>query len=242
VTEFQNSQWRQAEAAAEFVENADRYIVERRRMLAVVRSLYDHFVRPGVASRRAQLLDLGSGDGVWTHELLKSDPTIEAILMDASAAMLAAACTRLKGFPHLRFVHRTFQELLAKRESLPRRDMVVSGLAIHHLDRSEKKDLFAYVRDQLVEDGHFVNVDVVIAPDPDVEEWYMALWREWIWERELRDKPAQSYEFIPKQYKDNADNLPDPLDEQLAALRAVGFKSVDCYYKYGVFAVYGGRR
>ncbi|NOY65253.1 MAG: class I SAM-dependent methyltransferase, partial [Nitrospirae bacterium] len=32
------------------------------------------------------------------------------------------------------------------------------------------------------------------------------------------------------------------LEAQLDALRETGFKEVDCYYKYGVFAIYGGRR
>jgi tRNA (cmo5U34)-methyltransferase len=38
------------------------------------------------------------------------------------------------------------------------------------------------------------------------------------------------------------ENKPDTLNDQLNALRAAGFKDVDCYYKYGIFSMFGGRR
>lgn len=51
-----------------------------------------------------------------------------------------------------------------------------------------------------------------------------------------------SYDDIIQRYKDNRDNKPDTLDKQLKALKSVGFKDVDCYYKYGIFTMYGGRK
>jgi tRNA (cmo5U34)-methyltransferase len=32
------------------------------------------------------------------------------------------------------------------------------------------------------------------------------------------------------------------MSDQLTSLEEIGFKEVDCYYKYGVFAIFGGRR
>lgn len=45
-----------------------------------------------------------------------------------------------------------------------------------------------------------------------------------------------------RRYKDNKDNKPDTLDNQINALKEVGFKEVDCFYKYGVFTMYGGKK
>jgi len=53
---------------------------------------------------------------------------------------------------------------------------------------------------------------------------------------------GNSSDDIIQRYKDNRDNKPDTLDEQLNALKSVGFKDVDCYYKYGIFTMYGGRK
>ena len=47
---------------------------------------------------------------------------------------------------------------------------------------------------------------------------------------------------IIRRYKDNEDNKPDTLDDQLNALKNMGFHEVDCFYKYGIFSIYGGRK
>ena len=56
----------------------------------------------------------------------------------------------------------------------------------------------------------------------------------------LTDEPAEE---IIKRYKDPAStNRPDTLEDQLSALIDAGFSDVDCYYKNGIFAVFGGRK
>ncbi len=42
--------------------------------------------------------------------------------------------------------------------------------------------------------------------------------------------------------KVNPDNIPDTLESQLEALKDIGFNNVDCFYKYGIFALFGGSR
>ena len=37
-------------------------------------------------------------------------------------------------------------------------------------------------------------------------------------------------------------NKPDTLEAQLNVLKGTGFLDVDCYYKHGMFAVFGGRK
>lgn len=49
-------------------------------------------------------------------------------------------------------------------------------------------------------------------------------------------------EDIIRRYKDPSSmNKPDALEDQLEALRETGFRDVDCYYKNGIFAVFGGK-
>jgi hypothetical protein len=47
---------------------------------------------------------------------------------------------------------------------------------------------------------------------------------------------------VPQKYKNNADNTPDPLRPQLKAFEKIGFRNVDRYYKYGIFAMFGGSK
>lgn len=53
---------------------------------------------------------------------------------------------------------------------------------------------------------------------------------------------SESFQKVPDQYKNNPDNNPDTLENQLKLLKSTGFKNVDCYYKYGIFSVYGGQK
>jgi SAM-dependent methyltransferase len=56
-------------------------------------------------------------------------------------------------------------------------DLVVSALAVHHLDAAAKADLFVRVADQLRPGGRFVLGDVVVPDDPadavtPIDGWY----------------------------------------------------------------------
>ncbi len=112
-----------------------------------------------------------------------------------------------------------------------------------HLAMDEKRRLFKAVYSHLEREGFFLNIDIVLAPTENLEHWYLALWKEWIKERKTAlGIEGSGYEDIVQRYKDNTDNKPDTLDDQLIALKSVGFSNVDCYYKYGIFAMYGGRK
>ena len=71
----------------------------------------------------------------------------------------------------------------------------------------------------------------------------MKLWQEWMDEKlNALGRQDVSFQDIVRRYKEAEENRPDTLDYQLGVLREIGFQEVDCYYKYGVFAVYGGRK
>ncbi len=237
MSDFSDSLWADEAFSAGYRDQAERFLPERPRLLATLRSHYRAFCRRD--DRPTEMLDLGCGDGVVTAALLDVDPGLAATLVDGGEAMLAAARTRLVG--NSRFVTATFQALLVDDSLLAGRtfDLVVSSLAVHHLTLAEKQGLFAWCHAHLAPEGHLVLVDVVLAPDPALEEWYLRQWEEAIEQRHPGDRELAD---IPRQYKANRDNRPDPLLVQLDALARAGFERVDCFYKQGIFAVFGGRR
>jgi tRNA (cmo5U34)-methyltransferase len=240
MTEFDKSQWVKPEFAQAYREEADVYIVERRRLLETLKSFYGHFLGNKPDNH---VLDLGSGDGIVISELLTIDNCIDATLIDGSEDMLNKAKDRLQDFKNLHFIRASFQEILNKKITLLKYDFIVSSLAIHHLTMEEKAALFKTVYAHLNMDGYFLNIDVVLAPSDALEQWYLRLWQQWIKERKsLLGIEGKQYDDIIRRYKDNTDNKPDTLEAQLAALQTTGYKDVDCFYKYGVFTMYGGRK
>ena len=240
MTEFNKSQWAKPKFSQEYRDSADVYIVERRRLLDILKSFYGHFIGNKTNNN---VLDLGCGDGIVIQELLKIDNSIAATLIDGSEDMLNKAKDRLKDSENIRFIKASFQEILNKKISLQRYDFIVSSLAIHHLTMKEKKALFRTIYSHLNVRGYFLNIDVILAPSDALEQWYLSLWRKWIAERKsILGIKGNSYDDIIQRYKGNRDNKPDTLDKQLKALKSIGFKDVDCYYKYGIFTMYGGRK
>jgi tRNA (cmo5U34)-methyltransferase len=240
MTEFNDLQWAKPEYTQEYRDSADIFIVERKRLLEILKSFYKHFISNKANSN---ILDLGCGDGIVIYELLKIDNSIEATLIDGSEDMLGRAKDRLKDFKNVHFIRASFRELLNKNTTLQNYDFIVSSLAIHHLTMEEKTVLFKTIYSHLNVDGYFLNIDVVLAPSDALEQWYLLLWKQWIDERKsFLGIEDSHYDDIIWKYKDNTDNKPDILAAQLNILGVIGFKDVDCFYKYGMFTMYGGKK
>jgi tRNA (cmo5U34)-methyltransferase len=240
VSEFDKSNWAKAEFSQRYRDNADVFIVDRRRMLAILQSFYLRFIKDG---KGKAVLDLGCGDGIVTSVIAEVDSAVSATLVDGSDDMLSKARERLGGLKSARYIHASFQNLIRKDILEGEFDAVVSSLAIHHLTMDEKASLFRRVYAQLKPGGYFVNIDVVLAPSEALEQWYLSLWKDWIDERKLSlGMKGNQCDGIIQQYKDNRENKPDTLDNQLDALRRIGFHDVDCFYKYGIFTMFGGKK
>jgi tRNA (cmo5U34)-methyltransferase len=121
--------------------------------------LQDAVAAATVGARVARVLELGVGTGETSRRVLHAHPGVELIGIDESADMLAAASAQVEG-----------ADLRVSRleDPLPEGsfDLVVSALAVHHLDGEGKADLFARIADRLRPGGRFVLGDVVIPEDP----------------------------------------------------------------------------
>lgn len=240
MTEFNTSNWANPEFSRGYRDNADVFIVGRRQMLSVLQSFYTHFMMNG---RTRKMLDLGCGDGIVASAIAEIDRTVSVTLVDGSRDMLKKARERLKGTVRARGIRSSFQEMIRKNSVRGRFDFIASSLAIHHLAMNEKVSLFQKIYGLLNRGGYFVNIDVVLAPTELLEQWYLSQWKDWIDERRWDlGIPDGRFGDIVRRYKEAEENKPDTLKDQIDALDQIGFKDADCYYKNGIFAIFGGRK
>ena len=107
------------------------------------------------------VLELGIGNGLTARRVADHHTAATVVGIDADAAMLAAA---------RRYLDPERTTLLQQRLEAPLPvgpfDLVVSMLAVHHLDAGGKADLFRRVREVLAPGGCFVLGDLVVPVDP----------------------------------------------------------------------------
>ncbi|UCF31419.1 MAG: class I SAM-dependent methyltransferase [bacterium] len=239
MSDFSDSNWADSQFAQEYLDHAETYVPFRREMMETVRSFCSAFLS---STDKPRILDLGCGDGIMTSIVLSTCPEAVPTLVDGSQDMLDRAAERFTGRTEFSYIRATFQELAEEQVLKDTYDFAISSLAIHHLPRPDKESLYRYLYSHLGPGGHFLNLDVVLAPDDELESWYMELWRAWVDRQRREGVTDRDFSDITRRYQDNPDNVPDTLDFQLDALRRVGFRQVDCYYKYGVFVIFGGRK
>lgn len=107
------------------------------------------------------VLDLGTGTGETLAAVLERHGGAAAVGIDKNEAMLDAARARLRGLA----VELVVAQLTDPLPPGPF-DLVVSALAVHHLEGPDKAALFARVMGVLRPGGRFVLGDVVIPVDP----------------------------------------------------------------------------
>jgi len=134
-----------------------------------------------------EILELGIGTGETTRRILEKHPRASLTAIDSSPEMLERARAAFPG-ADLR--------LSRLEDPLPEGpfDLVVTALAVHHLDGDGKRDLFRRVIEVLRPGGRFVLADVVV---PEREEDVVTP-IDWVMD------------------------LPDRLDDQVEWLRAAG--------------------
>jgi tRNA (cmo5U34)-methyltransferase len=168
--------------------NPDTYLAEMTAEIPGYEELQEAVVAATTGVRASRVLELGTGTGETALRVRANHPEASWVGIDSSEPMLARARERLPG-ADLR-LQRLEDELPAGPF-----DLVVSVLAVHHLDGAAKRDLFSRVAGVLRSGGNFVLGDVVVPPagreGPIDIDWVM--------------------------------DLPDSVEDQLAWLRAVGF-------------------
>ncbi len=157
-----------------------------------------------------RVLDLGTGDGRLLALLQVDRPAMLGVGLDFSELMLEAARERFAGDERIELVK---HDLAAPLPELGRFDVVVSSMAIHHLEHERKRSLYREVFDVLEPGGLFANFEHVASATHRLHLMFFAAIDE------------------PLECEDPSDRLLD-VHTQLGWLREHGFDDVDCYWKW----------
>lgn len=206
-------EWKKAEHVLAYLEKAD-HIPHRKEGESVLLE--------EIPPNAKRVLDLGSGDGRLLSLVLTRAPGARGMALDYSPTMLE----RLKELfadnkNRIEIIEHNLEEPLPG--SLGFFDAIVSSFAIHHLGHDRKKSLYQEVYDILEPGGIFCNLEHVASPTEQLHEKFLEI---------LGTNPSE---------EDPSNKLLD-VESQLLWLREIGFKDVDCHWKWRELALLAGRK
>ena len=190
------------------------------------------------------ILDVGAGYGPVSMFILERYPHATCVAQDGSEPMPKCARHLAAKYGERVKLHRSD---LFEVSWLPQQfgpfDAVVSSSCLHNLrDFKRIREIYRDIRAHLRPGGAFLNADLINAPTAALHKRYE---RVATTRRQRESAAADDLAAMVRQGRRPPANttrgpFPATLDQHLTALRAAGFKDVDCFWKELRRAVFGG--
>jgi len=181
-----------------------------------------------------RIIDLGCGTGTVAKRLGDKFPNAKIVCLDIASKMIEIAKYKLGDRKNTEFIVGDFSMIDFKEPF----DVVVSSLALHHIQTDEeKKEFYSKIYHILTKSGQFVNADVVLATTEYQQNINMNRWIDYMNKSVPMEEIQQRW--IPAH---KAEDRPSELIDQLKWLDEIGFETVDVIWKYYNFCVYGGKK
>ena len=201
-------------------------------------------VLPLGSNEPLRCVDLGVGTGMLTAQFLGRFPLATVVAVDGAEAMIDLCRARLGlAARRVEFLIADFQSIPVRRLQPESMDVVLSAYALHHLARRAKCDLIAQALLWLKPGGWFLNADLVVARDPQVEKRIQNLRETGIMGRAGGDQrfltPESTRAYLAQLEAGERDQ-PLTIEEDLETAREAGLHSVEVFWKEYREAVWGG--
>lgn len=208
---------------------ARQYDAQRRKLIPCFDDYYGMTTAflAGIISPPSTVLDLGAGTGLLAQYIFDRFPAATFTLVDISDQMLAVARERFSGMSNCNFLVCDYSRDLPAGQY----DLICSGLSIHHLEDSAKRNLYGKIFQRLNEGGCFINIDQFNAETNSMNERYNRWWQEHIRQTDL--PPAEKASWLKRRELDRENTI----EETKQMLRDAEFSAVECIYSYIKFGV-----
>ncbi len=233
--------WKDRNVARAFLSERSLLIPDRPRQLEVLLRV----LRLSCPQAR-RVLDLGAGDALLLATVLDAFPETSGVAVDFSPLMLDEARQRLSKFgQRAATLEADLQDPGWRRSLAGPFDVIVSGFAIHHLTHERKRALYQEIHDLLAAGGVFLNCEHVASISPRIEQLFDDAMSEHLYQRRKEKGESVTLEQVRQDFltrPDRAANILALVEDQCRWLREIGFRDVDCFWKYFELAIFGGMK
>lgn len=178
-----------------------------------------------------RVLDVGTGTGALSRVILNHFPNALVLATDVSERVLEEAAANLARFgDRIAFREAAFPD----GDFGTGYDLIVSGLAIHHVDDDAKANGFRRLLNALNPCGVLLVRDFVKGATTALDRRYDMLWR--------RSIDAHGGIDMSSFEEHIRNDQPSRVEDQLRWLVEAGFVDVGCHWRHLNFAIFGGCR
>ena len=230
------------ESSQYFIDYAAYFVPDRLAQLETICQLIP------VQPEPFHVVELCCGEGLLAHAILERFPSSQLHGYDGSSTMLDKARTTLQSFGGRWSLHSFDLAAPDWRSFSWPVQVVVSSLAIHHLDGDQKRELYRDLYRAIEPGGALIIADLIQPEDPAGVQLAARAWDEAVRQEALsRDGNLLAFDAFQNDHW-NFYHYPEPMDkpstlrDHLRWLEEAGFSAVDVYWLRAGHAIYGGRK
>lgn len=181
-----------------------------------------------------RILELGCGTGNLSVLLTESFPESSLVCVDLSSESLEVCRERLEERPRVDIIQGDFRNLPYVGDEF---DLIVSSIAVHHLESAEKRDLFRNCFHWLKAEGIFTFADQFRGANDELYARHIQNWKQ----LSLSAGSTQDEFEMWMQHQREHDHH-DTLADQINWLTGAGFSTADCTWRYLLWSVLQARK
>ncbi len=178
---------------------AEKYPIFQEFQQAVAGPILRHYLKLGT-QRKLNILEIGSGEGATTSEILTLVPNSKIVCVDTDSVLINSAKKRLKGYPNsIAFLNEDIFSYLPQIED-NYFDVIASCYVIHNFEETQRRILLKDIYSKLKTGGLFVNGDNY-ALDDNQKQFRACMWtvKQLI---KMYEDPALQYKWTKHRFRD----------------------------------------
>ncbi len=202
----------------------DRAIPRYREMLQTMLDYLPKDCKPN------RILELGCGTGNLTEHVLNKFPDSELTLVDISEDMLKECKSKFKNKTSLVYYQVDFKDLAFEVNSF---DLIISSIAIHHLEDMNKQVLFRKLYSYLKPNGIFTYADQCKGRTKGIYDKHIQSWRTEAFNLGSSEKDWKTWMNHQEKHDYHASAI-----EQVLWLENAAFRNTDILWRYLLWTVF----
>lgn len=179
-----------------------------------------------------EVIDLGCGTGTISYFIKNKFKNAQITCMDISENMLEIAADKIGD--NISCICEDLNTFIFDKKY----DVVVSSLALHHLETDLVKfEMYQKIHRGLKNNGIFINLDILLGSSDTLQTLNM---KKWIAFMEQNVPSNEVFEkWLPNYY---AEDRPISLITHINLMQQSGFEEIDVVFKYYNYALFCGRK